>query len=293
MSKRIRTPKRESTHTYDRTVTQARQQPVARPRSSQAGLRITMPWDRLSEVRGGWRWVSGSLVLIIGIALAITLTAERFYVTQIEVGGLRTMPAEEIFAASGSAGYQIFWIDPDQIARDVARSPSIATASVRVFWPSRVIIQVSEREPALVWVQDGKRYWVDVRGNLMAQRQNLPNLIQILSESPVVPVGCPGLDCPDDISGRVSIERDVAEGALQLNTLRTEIDQLYYDPISGLSFDDERGWRAFFGVGTNMDQKMLVYETIAADLRSRNLIPDYIDVSNLEAPFYKLYVTSG
>ena len=291
MSNRIRTPRRETT-TYDRTVIQARQQPVARRRATR-GLHLKIPLRLVGVREGNWRWASGTLLLGIGIALAIILSVEQFYVTQVEVGGLRTVPAEEIFAQSGVAGYHIFWIDPEAVAEAVTRSPSISTASVRVYWPSRVVIQVKEREPALVWEQGGTRYWVDVRGNLLPQRQDLPNLVRILSESSAVPVGCPGFDCPGDIEGHVSIERDVVEGALQLKTLRANIDSLYYDPISGLSFDDERGWRAYFGVGTNMERKMLIYEAIANNLAARGLEPVYIDVSNPEAPFYRLYATSG
>jgi hypothetical protein len=175
------------------------------------------------------------LVLSIGVALAIMLTAEQFYVTQVEVGGLRTVPAEEIFAESGVAGYHIFWVDPELVAEAVVRSPSVSSANARTFWPGRVIIQVNEREPALVWEQSGTRYWVDVRGNLMPQRQDLPNLIRILNEGTGVPVGCPGPDCPGEGADHVSIEKDVVEGALQLKTLRADIELLYYDPISGLS----------------------------------------------------------
>jgi hypothetical protein len=286
-SYRIRTPKRDTT-TYDRTVAQARQQPVVRARPSRRRMRLSALWRGVSFARGGWRWVSGLLSLTIGAALAIILTTEVFYVSQVEVGGLRTVPAEEIFAASGVADYHIFWIKPDAVARAVADAPGVATANVRVYWPARVIIQVTEREPALIWEQGGTRYWVDVRGNLMPQRRDLPNLIRIYSEGEAIPVGCPGPDCPGDVSGRVSIERDVVEGALQLKTRRADIELLYYDPISGLSFNDERGWRAYFGVGTDMGRKLLIYDAIVADLQTRGLRPEYIDVSNAQAPVYRL-----
>jgi hypothetical protein len=222
------------------------------------------------------------------VVLAIVFTTQVFYVSQIEVGGLRTVPAEEIFAESGVADYHIFWIDPDAVAKAVAEAPGVATANVRVYWPARVIVQVTEREPALVWEQGGTRYWVDVRGNLMPQRQDLPNLIRIFSEGEAIPVGCPGPDCPGDVSGRISIEREVVEGALQLKTRRADIELLYYDPISGLSFDDERGWRAYFGIGTNMGRKLLVYDAIVANLDARGVRPQYVDVSNAQAPVYRL-----
>lgn len=288
MSYRIRTPKRDTT-TYDRTVARTRQQPAIRTRPRRRVVKVRMPWEGLVE-SGNWRWVSGLLSLGLGIVLAVILTAPAFYVAQVEVGGLRTVPAEEIFAESGVAGYHIFWVDPDAIAERVAASPSVASASARVIWPARVIIQVNEREPALIWEQGGTRYWVDVRGNLMPLRRDLPNLIRILSEGGSVPVGCPGLDCPGGAQDRVSIEEDVVEGALQLKTLRPEVDLLYYDPINGLSFFDDGGWRAYFGVGTDMHRKQLIYNAIVANLEARGSTPVYVDVSNAEAPVYSLFV---
>ena len=71
-----------------------------------------------------------------------------------------------------------------------------------------------------------------------------------------------------------------------LRELRPNINQLYYRPAGGLSYQDGRGWRAYFGEGTDMNQKLVVYEAIVADLESRGLTPAYISVSNQEKPYY-------
>jgi hypothetical protein len=78
----------------------------------------------------------------------------------------------------------------------------------------------------------------------------------------------------------------VLSGALLLRQLRPNIDKLYYRPASGLSYDDGRGWRAYFGSGTDMNQKLAVYETIVTDLLARQIQPAYISVSNQEKPYY-------
>jgi hypothetical protein len=80
----------------------------------------------------------------------------------------------------------------------------------------------------------------------------------------------------------------VLQGALQLRELRPNIDQLYYRPSGGLSYQDGRGWRAYFGTGRDMHQKLVVYETVVADLLGRGLTPEYISVSNQEKPFYRI-----
>jgi hypothetical protein len=63
---------------------------------------------------------------------------------------------------------------------------------------------------------------------------------------------------------------------------------LYYDPARGLSYQDGRGWRGYFGVGTNMDLKLVIYESLVANLQSRGITPVYVDVSNPGAPFYRV-----
>jgi hypothetical protein len=79
---------------------------------------------------------------------------------------------------------------------------------------------------------------------------------------------------------------EVLDGALLLRELRPNIDALYYDASGGLSYQDGRGWRAYFGTGRDMAQKLVVYETLVEHLQAKSITPVYISVSNQEAPFY-------
>ena len=83
------------------------------------------------------------------------------------------------------------------------------------------------------------------------------------------------------------IPQDVLDGARQLRELRPNIEKLYYRGDSGLSYQDGRGWRVYFGAGTDMNQKLVIYETIVDDLMARGLTPQYISVSNQEKPYYR------
>ena len=82
------------------------------------------------------------------------------------------------------------------------------------------------------------------------------------------------------------VPHDVLVGALQLKDLRPNIDQLFYRPSSGLSYQDGRGWRVYFGTGTDMAQKLVVYETIVEELTAQGLTPQYVSVSNQEKPYF-------
>lgn len=270
MSQRIRTPRRADND-----------EPAVR-RQRRIGRRLA-PRRRGT---GQWRLVSLVIVLLCITAGVIIFTNPIFYVTRAEIGGVRYVPAEEIFAQSGIANYHILWVDPDEVAGRVVSSPSLSSAQVVVQWPARVIIIVREREPALQWGQSGTRYWVDVNGNLMLMRAELPRLVHVVNEGEAIPFQCPGPACLEE--GTVTIDPAVVQGAQQLKTLRPAIDVLYYDPVHGLSYQDGRGWRGYFGIGTDMNLKLDIYETLVADLGARGIQPIYINVSNPNAPFYRV-----
>ncbi|MGH2524598.1 MAG: hypothetical protein ACRDH2_18995, partial [Anaerolineales bacterium] len=80
---------------------------------------------------------------------------------------------------------------------------------------------------------------------------------------------------------------EAIQGALQLRELRPNIELLHYDSQHGLSYQDGRGWRGYFGVGTDMAQKLAVYETLVDNLLSRGVQPAAISVGNLKAPYYR------
>ncbi len=82
------------------------------------------------------------------------------------------------------------------------------------------------------------------------------------------------------------VPQEVLLGALSLRELRPAINELYYRPSEGLSFQDGRGWRVHFGTGTDMNQKLVLYETILNDLLARGINPVTISVSNKEKPYY-------
>lgn len=82
------------------------------------------------------------------------------------------------------------------------------------------------------------------------------------------------------------VPQEVLLGALSLRELRPSITELYYRPSDGLSYQDDRGWRVHFGTGIDMNQKLVLYETILSDLLTRGISPRYISVSNKSKPYY-------
>ncbi|GAB1421045.1 hypothetical protein MASR2M15_11770 [Anaerolineales bacterium] len=224
-----------------------------------------------------WRMVSGAIAVVMIVLLLMFFSADAFYVRNISVGGLQYLTKEEVFAFSDIANTHIFWVDPQQVRKNLLRSPSIADARVSVAWsPALLQVVVEERIPAIQWEQSGAAIWVDIQGRLMAQRSDDPSLIKIIAESGSI---------DETIGDTGQIDVNIVYGALQLQDL-LGIDILRYNAGKGLGFLNEAGWDVWFGVGFNMSEKVLIYQSIVDSLNARGIQPGQINVSNPDAPYY-------
>lgn len=245
---------------------------------------ISRPAERTGVqhgVRGSstanWRIVSALIVALLSGVLVIFFYADVFYVHSVAVGGLHYTTKEEIFALTGIANMHIFWVDPDEVRRAVLRSSTLADAQVSVGWPpSMVQILVTEREPALVWEQAGVATWIDLQGRVMSQREDRPDLVRVTTDNSI----------EGPIGPNTRLEQDVVSGALQLHALKPDLRFFRYSPTKGLGYQDDRGWEAWFGTGTDMPEKMLIYNAIVTNLQSRSIQPGEVNVVNPDAPYY-------
>jgi hypothetical protein len=225
-----------------------------------------------------WRIFSGLIVASLLTVLFMFFNADSFYIHSIAVGGLQHLTKEEVFALTDIANMHVFWLDPDQVRANILRSPTVADASVQIGWPPNMVqIVIEERQPALVWEQSGVATWIDLQGRVMRQREDRPELLRVSSDVGDGPVGT-----------NMQISVDVVNGALQLRTLFPNLQVLRYHPEKGLGFQDERGWEAWFGTGTDMPEKMLIYQAIVTNLQGRGIQPGAVDVSNPDAPHYSV-----
>lgn len=229
-----------------------------------------------SRMLVSWRVFSSLIVMGMLVVLFLFISADAFYVHSIAVGGLQTMTKEEVFALTDIANMHLFWLDPAEIRKNILRSPTIADATVSIGWPPQMVaVVIEEREPALIWEQSGIAVWIDLQGRVMQQREVRTDLLRIAGEQVEGPLG------PD-----VRVPVDVVNGALQLRALFPNIETLRYHPEKGLGYADGRGWEIWFGSGTNMPEKLKIYDAIVANLLSRGIQPSEINVSNPDAPFY-------
>lgn len=227
-----------------------------------------------------WRFFSSLILISLVIVLFLFFYSDAFYVRSISVGGLQYLTKEEIFAFADIANIHLFWIDPETVRANLLRSPGVADARVTLSWPPNMVqILVEERQPVLVWEQNGVASWIELSGRMMAQREERANLVRVIAEGDAF--GGP-------LAANETIPQDVVAGALQLRELLPDVPAFRYHPNKGLGYKNENGWDIWFGTGINMPDKVLVYRAIAENLRARGIQPGEINVSNPTKPYYNV-----
>jgi hypothetical protein len=254
------------------------------------------------------RWLSLGLLVVTIYALVDIYNEQRFYLNYIPVDGSVAVTPEEIAEASGLAGRHVFAADPEEAANNISELPGIISSTVTLQWPNQVFIDVSEEAPIAIWMENGAEYGLAQDGRLFPAIRSNSGLLRIESEikpdaSSRSGSGAPRKLTSSNVSSTLTnakpetsfsfIPSDVLDGALQLRELRPTIDKLYYQPQGGLSYQDGRGWRGYFGTGHEMNQKLAVYEAIVADLIAKGIQPAYVSVSNQEKPFYMIDLYPG
>lgn len=234
-----------------------------------------------SRVGVSWRVVSGVMVASFSLVLIAFFLTDFFYVRHVTVRGARYVSEAEVFRYANIADVHVFWIDPETVRRNIeTASPVIASARVSVGWPPDMVqIVIEEREPALIWVQAGVTALVDIQGRVLRfppDNEPRPALLRVLAE-PLIE-GPPGVDVP--------IPLEAVTGALQLQSLLAGLEALRYHPTKGLGFREPGGWNVWLGTGTDMPDKLLIYEAVREDLQARGITPVEINVAHPEAVYY-------
>lgn len=290
-------------------------QAAQRRRRSRRRVKFVFPTALFKRVLTSSRWVSLALLMVVVYTLLTIGSNQNFYLTRIPVEGIYSIPAEEIVAASSLAGQHIFAVDPAAAAAQIAQTPGIIAASVEVSWPNQVIISVTEDAPIAIWEDPDGIFWINGEGHLIPARLDVPGLYRIQADTVTAVLGRQYAVTEDEetaledaslvevepavaettvetgsvIAELGSIPAPILDAALQLNELFPERPMIHYDSRYGLTYQDSRGWDVYLGTGTDMKQKLAVYDAIVSELQTQGLTPEYISVSNQEKPYFFAY----
>ena len=134
--------------------------------------RLPLPSARIQV---GWRLLSFMMVLLFGTGLYLFWTLPEFRVHTARITGNQRIPADEINTALELDGKPVFLQTPARIReRALQAYPELASVEVSIDLPNLVTVNVTEREPVILWQQDGSYTWVDETGTAFRPRGEAP-----------------------------------------------------------------------------------------------------------------------
>lgn len=257
------------------------------------------------KLRLGWRWISGA-AFILSLVVVISFSGlNAFTVSAIGLEGAERLSSEEILSKVNIVGDSIIIIKPEEIKAAIEASfPSLSSVNVSIGLPASVSIQVSERQPLILWQMESTSYWIDAEGLLFTPRGEA-NVLMTVIGADYPPQAPKAEDVEEEDEAEAEEELDQSStagtsaviqttpefilGILSLQAYVPEGSTLQYDPEFGLGWQDPQGWMVYFGKDiSEIDLKLAEYQAIVERLNAQNITPALISLEFIDAPFYRL-----
>jgi len=297
LNKRRGKPRRRRRQTFESAIAQpalrARRKTKARPVASRRPIDHIRPsaepgapgTQAVSSRPSLWRLavarLPAAIVLLGLIALLIYVsTTEKFFVFGADVLGNHHVETDKIYLASGVHEQNVFWIRPNKVAEAVVQLDGIRAASVRCRLPAHVTIEVTERQPLILWhieVQ-GNDWWLDEEGVVLPYQGVVSDTVFVVDYSERLL----------NIGDRVEPE-GIVISVQQLAASLPEVSLFYYQPDRGLSFVQKTAygsWPVYVGDSNDLARKILVLQALTDYFVEHKMRPTYVDVRWADYPVF-------
>ena len=257
---------------------------------------LTAPTNVIRPVRAStlptlhveWRAASAFFAIFLSVILYLMWTSPYFMVTVPQVRGNSLVSSEEIVAALDLGGTPIFALQPEEIAhRLLLADPSLKTVEITVSLPNSVSVAVTERQPVLIWQQDGVMAWIDAEGVAFRAHGQVDGLITV---SALGPPPAPVMDAAtrNDWAPPAYIDPNVVASLRAVLPYVPQGAPIIYNPASGLGWVDPRGWAVELGdITQDFGLKLRLYETITNWIVANHINPVLVNVAYPNAPYYR------
>jgi hypothetical protein len=143
--------------------------------------------------------------------------APAFAARTLEIRGATFTSQSIIRSIVGLDGApNVFRIQTDKAAQELARLPAVKSVTVRVDLPSTVVVDIVERDPKLVWVIGDRRYVVDQDGLLFGLVDSAGNPIPSSAGSMATPTAGAATGAPASAGTSPSSTQGAASTATPL-----------------------------------------------------------------------------
>lgn len=213
-----------------------------------------------------------AFVLSAGMAVMLVVFAvsDDFRVESVVIRGNSIAFADAVVEQSRALGQPVFQLNTRDVAESVARHPVVDSARVRVELPDRVVVNVVERVPSIVWQTGDRAVLIDQHGWVLVEGESdeLPWVVELDGSLPA-----PGSHVDP---GKVAAVRYLTEEFGDEGVLEYE-DDVGFQVYLG---DDQL---VLFGSPNELPVKM---EVVSA-LRSSSAEWSRLDVRDPERPVYQ------
>jgi len=251
-------------------------------------LRPVAPMS-IPAMRFEWRAVSVILVIALSVMLYLLFTLPNFMVTTPKISGNQYLSTETLNETLALSGKTIFTLIPENLERDLLLThPGLTDVEVTLTLPNVASVTVKERQPALIWQEDGKVAWIDAEGIAFRATSQVDGLITVnaLGSPPAPPVDAsarsdlvpPPYITPETVIALQSLVAHVPPGTV-----------IIYDPKLGLGWTDSRGWTVQAGsITEDLGLKLRLYENIVDYFEQNNIRPVLVNLEYPHAPYYRM-----
>lgn len=269
------------------------------------GAEVRVP--SVPRIQIGWRLISGTIFLLSLVAVVSFSSVSAFKVSTVNLEGAERLSAEAILSQIYLEDVAIIKIQPKEIEVWIAeRFPSLSAVKVSVSLPDNLTIRVTERQPLVLWEQNGQALWIDSEGIMFPVRgeAEVPLTVTAASNPPGEPEAEESVKEKDVQDGPEVIHFDpdalaqnnfpkttpeFVQGILLLEQYLPENTTLQYNPEFGLGWQDPSGWLVYFGKDIqDIESKLEEYQGIVAMMEEIKLTPTLISLEFKYAPFYRL-----
>ena len=257
----------------------------------------------------GWRLLSFALLAICSFALLTAWRSPQYKVSTIQIKGVNRLSEEEVLNALDIYGKHIFALEKQSVIEPLSRAfPELKDIRVEFSLPAKVFLTVTERQPMITWQTNETQIWIDSEGYLIPANGEAGKMLSIQADA----MPTYRLIVDEEVENMENVIRDKPQlkevgtnqafffypkqidgnlltAILQLNAWMPDESVLLYQEKRGVGWNDIRGWEVFIGSKLeNINDKMVMYETIVRKLEDQDIQPSMVSVEFLHAPYYRL-----
>jgi cell division protein FtsQ len=250
-------------------------------------------WRPSLPAFGGWEsWrtlrsqpfvlLAAALIVLAGLVTWVHVDERWFlYREDARFHGLAYLNVDELWQLSAVESWNLFWLNTDEVRRRLLQHPYVADVDVYVSpLEGAVHIDISEAQPAALWITDNGTRWLLPDGAAVEPRGPTPvGLLEIVD-------GGATATAPGAALGG-AIDAGVLQSANSLVERLPGVAPLRYNRQIGLNFglQDKPYW-VYWGDGSNVERKLQNLAAAVELLENGTLEGTVIDV-RFERPYVK------